>query len=149
MEARRAHNDGDGNVLSSRAPTTTGMALQCSSWQHSGGDGRTGSTVMEEMRYTGLTSWRRPVRARGRCPYLFRGFRRPLFEGCGVAAVQERHSVTELTLALPHSSRTVPGMVFTGRVGGTAPGYDSQAVLEGRRGEDSLLTRAPSSCQCI
>jgi hypothetical protein len=32
-----------------------------------------------------------------------------------------------------------------GRVGGTSPGYDSQAVSEGRRGEDSLLTRASVS----
>jgi hypothetical protein len=38
---------------------------------------------------------------------------------------------------------------LTGRVGGTAPGYDSQVVSEGRRGEDSLLTRAPVSCQSI
>jgi hypothetical protein len=32
-----------------------------------------------------------------------------------------------------------------GRVGGTTPGYDSQAVSEGRCGEDALLTRAPAS----
>jgi hypothetical protein len=37
----------------------------------------------------------------------------------------------------------------TGRVGGTASGYDSQAVSEGRRGEDSLLTRALASYQSI
>jgi hypothetical protein len=37
----------------------------------------------------------------------------------------------------------------TGRLGGTAPGYDSQAVSEGRHGEDSLLTRAPASYHII
>jgi hypothetical protein len=36
-----------------------------------------------------------------------------------------------------------------GRVGGRAPGYDSQAVSEGRHSEDSPLTRAPAACQII
>jgi hypothetical protein len=38
---------------------------------------------------------------------------------------------------------------LTGRVGRTAPGYDSQAVSEGRHGVDSSLTRAPALCQNI
>jgi hypothetical protein len=38
---------------------------------------------------------------------------------------------------------------LTGRVGGTASGYDSQAVLEGQCGEDSPLTWAPATCQGI
>jgi hypothetical protein len=38
---------------------------------------------------------------------------------------------------------------LTGRVGETAPGYDSQAVSEGLHGEDSSLTRAPALCQNI
>jgi hypothetical protein len=38
---------------------------------------------------------------------------------------------------------------LTGRVGGTAPGYDSQAVSEGRHGMDSSLTQAPALCQNI
>jgi hypothetical protein len=36
---------------------------------------------------------------------------------------------------------------LTRRVGETVPGYDSQAVSVGRRGGDSPLTRAPTSCQ--
>jgi hypothetical protein len=38
---------------------------------------------------------------------------------------------------------------LTRRVGETAPGYDSQAVSEGRHGGDSSLTRAPALCQNI
>jgi hypothetical protein len=52
---------------------------------------------------------------------------------------------TDLPAQHPHSvgdGRTV-------RVGRTALGYDSQAVLEGRRGGDSPLTRAPVTCQSI
>jgi hypothetical protein len=52
---------------------------------------------------------------------------------------------TGLPTQLPYSSKDGR----TGRVGGTTPGYDSQAVLEGWRGEDSLLTQAPASCQSI
>jgi hypothetical protein len=52
---------------------------------------------------------------------------------------------TGLTAQLPYSARDG----LTGRVGGTAPGYDSQAVSEGQRGEDSPLTRAPVACQSI
>jgi hypothetical protein len=55
-----------------------------------------------------------------------------------VEAVQEWaaqcHGVDNgLTAQRPYSARDG----FTGRVSGTTPGYDSQAVLEGRRGEDS------------
>jgi hypothetical protein len=52
---------------------------------------------------------------------------------------------TDLPAQLPYSARDG----LTGRVGGTALGYDSQAVSEGWRGEDSLLTQAPASCQSI
>jgi hypothetical protein len=38
---------------------------------------------------------------------------------------------------------------LTGRVGETTPGYDSQVVLEERRGVDSSLTQAPALCQNI
>jgi hypothetical protein len=60
------------------------------------------------------------------------------FEGCDVESVQEWavqcHGVdTDVPTQLPHSARDGR----TGRVGGTAPGYDSQAVLEGRPGGDS------------
>jgi hypothetical protein len=59
----------------------TGMALQYSGCRHNGVDDRTGPSVTEETRHTGSTSRRRPVRARGRCPYPFRGFRHPLSRG--------------------------------------------------------------------
>jgi hypothetical protein len=39
------HNNGRGDVLSSRAPTAPGMVLQCLGWWHNGGDGRTGAKV--------------------------------------------------------------------------------------------------------
>jgi hypothetical protein len=59
-------------------------------------------------------------------------------EGCGTAAVQEWVAQclgvdTGLTSQIPYSARDGRA----GRVGGTAPGYDSQAVLEDRRGGDS------------
>jgi hypothetical protein len=114
-EGRRMYSGGDGDVLSSRAPTATGMALQYSGWRYSGGDGRTGPTVTEETRSTGSTSRRRPVRARGRRLYPSRGFRRPLSRGAACRPYGSRqHNVTELTLAFPHSSPTVPGMASRG-----------------------------------
>jgi hypothetical protein len=72
------------------------------------------------------------------------------FEGRGVQAVRELaaqcHRVdTGLPAQFPYSAWD--GRM--GRVGGTAPGYDSQVVSEGQRGEDSLLTRAPASYQSI
>jgi hypothetical protein len=72
------------------------------------------------------------------------------FEGCDVEAVREWAAQchgfdTGLPAQLPHSA----GDGCTTRVGGTAPGYDSQAVSKGRRGRDSPLTRAPAACQSI
>jgi hypothetical protein len=72
------------------------------------------------------------------------------FEGCDMEAVREWAAQchgfdTGLPAQLPHSA----GDGCTTRVGGTAPGYDSQAVSEGRRGRDSPLTRAPAACQSI
>jgi hypothetical protein len=50
------------------------------------------------------------------------------FEGAACRPYESgRHSVTELTLALPHSG----GDGLTGRVGETASGYDSQSVSRG------------------
>jgi hypothetical protein len=71
------------------------------------------------------------------------------FEGAACGPYKSgQHSVTELTLALPHS--VVQGRDgLTGRVGETVPGYDSQAVSEGRHGVDSSLTRAPALHQNI
>jgi hypothetical protein len=109
------HSDGDGNVLLSRAPTVPGMALQCLTWEHSGGDGRTGPDLAEEMRSTSPTSRRCPVRARGRRRYPFRGFRRPLSRGAACRLYGSgRHSVKELTPDYPHNSPTVPGMASQG-----------------------------------
>jgi hypothetical protein len=68
------YSGGDGDVLSSQAPTATGMVLQYSGWWHNSGDGRIGPTVTEETRSTGPTSRRRLARARDRRPYPFRGF---------------------------------------------------------------------------
>jgi hypothetical protein len=114
-EGRRMHSGGDGDVLSSRAPTATRMALQYSGWRYSGGDGRTGSTVTEETHSTGSTSWRRSVRARGRRLYPSRGFRCPLSRGAACRPYGSgQHSVTKLTPALPHRSPTVPGMASRG-----------------------------------
>jgi hypothetical protein len=76
-EGWRSHNDGRDDILSSWAPTTPGMVLQRSGWWLSGGDGRTGPMAMEKTCLTGLTSQRRPVRARERLSSPFRGSCRP------------------------------------------------------------------------
>jgi hypothetical protein len=59
-----------------------------------------------------------------------------------------RHSVMELTLASPHSSYSVRDGL-TRRFGGTASGFDSQAVSEGWHGGDSPLTQALAACESI
>jgi hypothetical protein len=59
-----------------------------------------------------------------------------------------QHSVTELTLAFPHSSYSARDGL-TGRFGGTASRFDSQAMSEGQHGGDSPLTREPAACQSI
>jgi hypothetical protein len=109
------HSSGYGEVLSSWAPTAPGMVLQCSGCLYSGGDGRTGPELTEGTRSTSPTSRRRPVRARGRCLYPFRGFRRP-FSGGAVCRPygSGRHSVAELTPTFPHSSPAVPGTAARG-----------------------------------
>jgi hypothetical protein len=132
-EGWRMHIGRCGGVSSPRAPTVAGMALQCPRRWHSGGDGRIGPEVTKETRSAGLMSRRRPGRARGRWPYPFRGFPRPLSRGATWGAVQEwvvqcLGVDTGLSAQLPHSA----GDGRTTRVGGTAPGYDSQAVSEGR-----------------
>jgi hypothetical protein len=57
------HSSGRGDVLSPRAPTTLGMALQCLGWCRGGRDGRTGLMVTEGTR---PTSRHGPMRARTR-----------------------------------------------------------------------------------
>jgi hypothetical protein len=71
------HSSGRGGVLSPRAPTTPGMALQCPGWRRDDGDGRTGPMATEVTRLTGPTSRRGPGRAQNRHPSPFQGLRRP------------------------------------------------------------------------
>jgi hypothetical protein len=114
-EGWRSHSSRCGDVLSSWAPTTPGMVLQCSGWQYSGGDGLTGPELAEGTRSTSPTSQHRLVRARGRRPYPFRGFRRPLSRGAACRLYGSgRHSVTKLTPAFRHSSPAVLGMAAWG-----------------------------------
>jgi hypothetical protein len=116
-EGWKSHSGGCGDVPPSRDPTVPGMALQCPGWRHNGGDGRTGAEVTEKTHPAGLTSRHRPARAQGRHPYLFWGFRRPPSRGATWGPYESgRHSVTELTPALPHSSRTVPRMAAQGEL---------------------------------
>jgi hypothetical protein len=140
----RPHSSQRDDVPSIWVPTMSRMTLQRSGWRHSDGDGRTGPEVAEGTRFAGLTSRRRLGRVPGRWSYPFRGFRRPLSRerhggGTGVGGTASWND-TSLPAQLPHSA----GDGRTSRVGGTAPGYDSQAVLEGRRGGDSPLTWAPA-----
>jgi hypothetical protein len=58
---RTRHSGRHGDVLSPCAPTASGMSSQYPTWRCSGGDGRTGLTVMEKTAPTGLTSRRDPV----------------------------------------------------------------------------------------
>jgi hypothetical protein len=88
MGGRKAHSSWRGGVLSTRTPTALGMALQCPGWRRDGGDGRAGSTVMEEARPTGLTSRRGPGQAWNRRPPPFEGSA-VLFRGCGASVVRE------------------------------------------------------------
>jgi hypothetical protein len=106
--------------------------------------------VTEGTRLVGLTSRRCLMRVQSRRLYAFSRVPPSSLEGCDVGAVREWaaqcHRVdTGLPAQLPHSA----GDGRTARAGGTAPGYDSQAVSEGRRGWDSRLTRAPAACQSI
>jgi hypothetical protein len=93
---------------------------RCRGWRGSARDGsiaagRTGPELAEETCSTSPTSWRCPMRARGRRTYPFRGFRRPLSRGAVCRPyVSGLHSVTELTPAFPHRSPTVPGMASRG-----------------------------------
>jgi hypothetical protein len=135
-EGWKSHGSGCGDVSSSRAPVVPGMALQCRDGgtagggvgggggapRRGGGGGGTGPEVKEEKSPCWPDVTASSVRARGRHPYLFRGFRHPPLR---VATWRPhgggQHSVTELTLALPHSAEDGR----TGQVGGTAPGHDS------------------------
>jgi hypothetical protein len=149
-EGRKTHISGCGDVLSSSAPTAPGMVLQCSGWWHNGGDGRTGPEVTEETRSTGPMSRRHPARVQGCRPYLFRGFCRPLSRGVTWRPYRSgRHSVTELTPAFPHSSRTVPGMASQVGLAEHRRDMIPRQCQRVGRGEDSLLTQAPAACQSI
>jgi hypothetical protein len=81
MGNQKLHNGRRGDVPSAWVPTVLGLSLQCPGWWHSGGDGRTGPEATEKTRSAGLTSRRRPGRARSGWSYHFRGCRRPLSRG--------------------------------------------------------------------
>jgi hypothetical protein len=95
---RTGHSSGRGGVLSPRASTASGMALQCAGWLHrADGDGG------DAPRWSDVTAWswasaEQASVPRSRVPpSSFEGVARQSYEsGC--------HSVTELTLALPHST---------------------------------------------
>jgi hypothetical protein len=71
--------------------------------------------VTEETHSTGLMSRHCPARARSKRPYLFRGFRSPLSRGTTWRLYgSERHNVTELTPAFPHSFRIILRMAAQG-----------------------------------
>jgi hypothetical protein len=87
------------------------MTLQCLGWRHSGEDGRTGSEVMEETRFAGLTPRRHPGQAQGRWPYPLSRVLPSFFEGCDVEEVREWAAKCHgMTSAFPHNSRTAPRM---------------------------------------
>jgi hypothetical protein len=142
----RMHNGGRGGVSSSWAPTVPGMMLQRLGWCHSGRGGRIGPEVTKETCSAGLMSRRRPKQARGRRPYPFRGFHRPLSRGATWRRYGSgQHSVMELTPAFPHSFCTVPGsrcgVVGLGRPrvmwrtarGGVRPSSEAENRLRGRQ----------------
>jgi hypothetical protein len=116
------HSSRRGDVLSLRVSTALRMALQCPGWRRDGGDGHTGLMVTEGMR---PTSRHDPMRARNR---RLPPSRVPpsSFEGAVLRTYESgRHSVAELTLPYRIVSYS-GGDRLTGRVGGTAPRYDSQ-----------------------
>jgi hypothetical protein len=82
-------------------PNSVGMSSQCLAWCSSGGDGRTGLTVTGMTDPAGLTSRCGPTSAQKRHsrvpPAPFEGTACQSYGG-------RRHSVTELTPALPHSA---------------------------------------------
>jgi hypothetical protein len=120
-----------------------GMVAQRRGWPHRArGDGG------DALRWSDVTASSRA--GAGSVSVPFSRVLPSSFEGCGVQAIQEWatqcHRVdTGLLAQLPYSARDG----LTGRVGGTRPGYDSQAVSEGWRGDDSPLTQAPAACQSI
>jgi hypothetical protein len=118
-EGRTGHSSGRVGILSPRAPTASGMALQCPGWRRDGGDGHTGPMVMEETRSTGLTSRCGPGRAQNRHPSPLRGFCRPLLR-------VRRAGRTRVGAQCRGANIGLTAQCRTGRVGGTAPGYDSQ-----------------------
>jgi hypothetical protein len=114
----------------------------CPRWRRGSGDGCTGPMVMEETRLTGLTSRRCPGRAGNKCLSPFWGLCRLLSRVRRVGRMGVGSTVSRRWhwpyLTVPHSG----GDVLTGRVGRTAPGYDSQVCQ--RRGADSSLTWVPT-----
>jgi hypothetical protein len=104
-------------------PNSTGMSPQRLVWCGSGGDGRTGLTTTGTHDPAGLTS----RRVLHKHVEDIRGSRQPPFEGTACWSYGgRRHSVTELTLALPHSAEQRQGWPPPGSWRNST-GRDSQA----------------------
>jgi hypothetical protein len=145
-EGWRTHSSGRGDVLSFRAPTAPGMALQCPGWQHNDGEDR---TRLRWRRRRAPLVWCHDVvqcgRGVGVCTslkcsaVLLRGVRRGGRTGVGGTASRSWH----------WPSRTVPRMTAHGGLAeqrrDVIPRRCQRAGVEGIR----LLTRAPAACQSI
>jgi hypothetical protein len=96
---RTRHSSGRGDVLSLRAPTASGMAMQCPGWCRDGGNDCTGPTTTEVTGPTGLTSRRSPGQAWNKRLSPLRGFR-----ATHQPYESRRHGVTGVTPATLHSA---------------------------------------------
>jgi hypothetical protein len=97
MEGWRSHNGGRGDVLSSCTPTTPGVVLQCPGFPHrADGDGGDAHHWFDDTASSRAGARQVSVPLSRVPPSSFDG------AACGPYE-SGRHSVTELTLALPHS----------------------------------------------
>jgi hypothetical protein len=113
---RTRHNRGRGDVLSPRASTTSGMAMQCPGWCRDGGDGRIGPTTMKVTGPASPTSRRSLGQTWNRCSSPFEG-PTVLFRGRGASAVREWVAQCDGTNAGHVAQhRTVAGMASPGEL---------------------------------
>jgi hypothetical protein len=115
---RTGHNGGRGGALSPRAPTVSGMALQCPGWSHrvdgDGGDAPCWSDV---------TAW--SWAGAGQASVSLRGLRRPPSRVLRIVRTRVGGTVSR-SQPWPYRIVSYSGRDgLTRRVGGTAPGYDS------------------------
>jgi hypothetical protein len=141
MVGRRSNSGKRGGVLSSWTPTASGMVLQCPGWRHRADD------EGDVPHWFDITVSSREGTIQASIP--FRGFHRPLSRVRRAGRTRVGGTVSR-SRHWPHRTVTCSGGDdLTGRVSGTAPIYDSQAVSEGRHGVDSSLSQAPALCQNI